>query len=133
MNLRKARSRGQAHPDRGEPGIHLVGGVEKGSEGRADLYVLDEDQDEVWDENEKIAYYVYTVVEEDVPDGYTVSYDFYNPIDAGDYELTVTNKLNIPLPDTGAGGDAMFVAVGVGILLLGLTLTKRRRPRKGER
>ncbi|WP_294572844.1 LPXTG cell wall anchor domain-containing protein [uncultured Subdoligranulum sp.] len=87
-----------------------------------------------WDEGEEItAYYVYTVVEENVPAGYTVSYDFYNPIDAGDYELTVTNKLNIPLPDTGAGGDAMFVAVGVGILLLGLTLTKRRRPRKGER
>lgn len=94
---------------------------------------IDEDDDKVWDEDEKIAYYVYTVVEENVPAGYTVSYDFYNPIDAGDYELTVTNKLNIPLPDTGAGGDAMFVAVGVGILLLGLTLTKRRRPRKGER
>ena len=94
---------------------------------------IDEDHDEVWDDDEKIAYYVYTVVEENVPAGYTVSYDFYNPIDADDYELTVTNKLNIPLPDTGAGGDAMFVAVGVGILLLGLTLTKRRRPRKGER
>lgn len=87
-----------------------------------------------WDEGEKItAYYVYTVVEENVPAGYTVSYDFYDPADAGDYELTVTNKLNIPLPDTGAGGDVAFVAVGVGILLLGLTLTRRRRPRKGER
>ena len=87
-----------------------------------------------WDEGEKItAYYVYTVVEENVPAGYTVSYDFYDPADAGDYELTVTNKLSIPLPDTGAGGDVAFVAVGVGILLLGLTLTRRRRPRKGER
>ena len=87
-----------------------------------------------WDEGEKItAYYVYTVKEENVPAGYTVSYDFYDPTDAGDYELTVTNKRSIPLPDTGAGGDAMFVAVGVGILLLGLTLTRRRRLRKGER
>lgn len=87
-----------------------------------------------WDEGEEItAYFVYTVVEENVPAGYTVSYDFYDLTDAGDYELTVTNKRSIPLPDTGAGGDAMFVAVGVGILLLGLTLTKRRRPRKGER
>lgn len=87
----------------------------------------------IWDEGEKItAYYVYTVVEENVPAGYTVSYDFYNPIDAGDYELTVTNKLNIPLPDTGAGGDILFVVVGVGILLWGLTLRKRRPRGKGE-
>lgn len=94
----------------------------------------DENGNGVWDEGEIFtAYYVYTVVEENVPAGYTVSYDFYDPTDAGDYELTVTNKRSIPLPDTGAGGDAMFVAVGVGILLLGLTLTKRRRPRKGER
>lgn len=94
----------------------------------------DKNDNDVWDEDETMtAYYVYKVVEENVPAGYTVSYDFYDPTDAGDYELTVTNKRSIPLPDTGAGGDAMFVAVGVGILLLGLTLTKRRRPRKGER
>ena len=94
----------------------------------------DVNDNDVWDEDEIFtAYYVYTVVEEDVPAGYTVSYDFYDPTDAGDYELTVTNKRSIPLPDTGAGGDAMFVAVGVGILLLGLPLTRRRRPRKGER
>ena len=86
-----------------------------------------------WDEGEKItAYYVYTVKEENVPAGYTVSYDFYDPTDAGDYELTVTNKLNIPLPDTGAGGDALFVVVGVGILLLAVTVRKRRRSGKGD-
>lgn len=94
----------------------------------------DADKDKVWDEGEKItAYYVYTVEEPEVPDGYEAIIDNYDPTDAGDYELTVTNKRSIPLPDTGAGGDAMFVAVGVGILLLGLTLTRRRRPRKGER
>ena len=94
----------------------------------------DKDGDNVWDEGEAItAYYVYTVEEPEVPNGYEAIIDNYDPTDAGDYELTVTNKRSIPLPDTGAGGDAMFVAVGVGILLLGLTLTKRRRPRKGER
>lgn len=94
----------------------------------------DKDGDNVWDEGEAItAYYVYTVEEPEVPDGYEAIIDNYDPTDAGDYELTVTNKRSIPLPDTGAGGDAMFVAVGVGILLLGLTLTRRRRPRKGER
>lgn len=94
----------------------------------------DKDGDNVWDEGEKItAYYVYTVEEPVVPNGYEAIIDNYDPTDAGDYELTVTNKRSIPLPDTGAGGDAMFVAVGVGLLLLGLTLTRRRRPRKGER
>ena len=94
----------------------------------------DVNDNDVWDEGEKFtAYYVYTVEEPEVPDGYEAIIDNYDPTDAGDYELTVTNKRSIPLPDTGAGGDAMFVAVGVGILLLGLTLTKRRRPRKGER
>ena len=94
----------------------------------------DKDGDNVWDEGEAItAYYVYTVEEPVVPNGYEAIIDNYDPTDAGDYELTVTNKLSIPLPDTGAGGDAMFVAVGVGLLLLGLTLTRRRRPRKGER
>lgn len=94
----------------------------------------DKDGDNVWDEGEAItAYYVYTVEEPEVPDGYEAIIDNYDPTDAGDYELTVTNKRSIPLPDTGAGGDAMFVAVGVGLLLLGLTLTRRRRPRKGER
>ena len=94
----------------------------------------DVNDNDVWDEGEKFtAYYVYTVEEPVVPDGYEAIIDNYDPTDAGDYELTVTNKRSIPLPDTGAGGDAMFVAVGVGILLLGLTLTKRRRPRKGER
>ena len=67
-----------------------------------------------------------------MPAGYTVSYDFYDPTDAGDYELTVTNKLNIPLPDTGAGGDVLFVVVGVGILLLAVTVRKRRRSGKGD-
>lgn len=94
----------------------------------------DKDGDNVWDEGEAItAYYVYTVEEPEVPNGYEAIIDNYDPTDAGDYELTVTNKRSIPLPDTGAGGDAMFVAVGVGLLLLGLTLTRRRRPRKGER
>lgn len=93
---------------------------------------IDKDHDKVWDDDEEIAYYVYTMVEENVPAGYTVSYDFYNPIDAGDYELTVTNKLKVPLPDTGAGGDILFVVVGVGILLWGLTLRKRRPRGKGE-
>ena len=94
----------------------------------------DKDGDNVWDEGEAItAYYVYTVEEPVVPNGYEAIIDNYDPTDAGDYELTVTNKRSIPLPDTGAGGDAMFVAVGVGLLLLGLTLTRRRRPRKGER
>lgn len=83
------------------------------------------------DEGEEItAYYVYTV-EEVVPDGYSVSYHFYNPTDADDYELTVTNKLNIPLPDTGGAGDILFVVVGVGILLLAVTVRKRRRSGKG--
>lgn len=94
----------------------------------------DKDGDNVWDEGEAItAYYVYTVEEPVVPNGYEAIIDNYDPTDAGDYELTVTNKRSIPLPDTGAGGDVAFVAVGVGILLLGLTLTRRRRPRKGER
>lgn len=94
----------------------------------------DKDGDNVWDEGEAItAYYVYTVEEPEVPNGYEAIIDNYDPTDAGDYELTVTNKRSIPLPDTGAGGDVAFVAVGVGILLLGLTLTRRRRPRKGER
>ena len=94
----------------------------------------DENDNDVWDEDEKMtAYYVYTVEEPVVPNGYEAIIDNYDPTDAGDYELTVTNKRSIPLPDTGAGGDAMFVAVGVGLLLLGLTLTRRRRPRKGER
>ena len=94
----------------------------------------DQDSDNVWDEGEEItAYYVYTVEEQDVPDGYEAIIENYDPTDAGDYELTVINKRSIPLPDTGAGGDVVFVMVGVGILLLGLTLTKRRRPRKGER
>lgn len=94
----------------------------------------DKDGDNVWDEDETItAYYVYTVEEPEVPNGYEAIIDNYDPTDAGDYELTVTNKRSIPLPDTGAGGDVAFVAVGVGILLLGLTLTRRRRPRKGER
>ena len=94
----------------------------------------DKDSDNVWDGDEAItAYYVYTVEEPEVPNGYEAIVDNYDPTDAGDYELTVTNKRSIPLPDTGAGGDAMFVAVGVGLLLLGLTLTRRRRPRKGER
>ena len=77
------------------------------------------------------AYYVYTVKEENVPAGYTVSYEFYDPNHAGDYELTVTNKLNIPLPDTGGAGDSLFVVVGVGILLLGVALGKRRTRRRG--
>ncbi|WP_283128695.1 LPXTG cell wall anchor domain-containing protein [Allofournierella massiliensis] len=77
------------------------------------------------------AYYVYTVKEENVPAGYTVSYEFYDPNHVGDYELTVTNKLNIPLPDTGGAGDSLFVVVGVGILLLGVALGKRRTRRRG--
>lgn len=87
---------------------------------------------ETWDEGETRTYYVYTVEEVDVPDGYTVHYDLYNPTDADDYELTVTNKLNIPLPDTGAGGDILFVVVGVGILLLAVTVRKRRLGEKGQ-
>ena len=93
----------------------------------------DADSDNVWDEGEIItAYYVYTVEEQDVPDGYEAIIDNYDPTDAGDYELTVTNKRTVELPNTGAAGDAMFVAVGVGLLLLGLARI-RRRPRKGER
>lgn len=87
----------------------------------------------VWDGGETItAYYVYTVEEPEVPNGYEASIDNYDPADAGGYELTVTNKRTVELPNTGAAGDAMFVAVGVGLLLLGLALC-RRRPRKGER
>ncbi len=87
----------------------------------------------VWDGGETItAYYVYTVEEPQVPNGYEASIDNYDPADAGGYELTVTNKRTVELPNTGAAGDAMFVAVGVGLLLLGLARI-RRRPRKGER
>ena len=87
----------------------------------------------VWDGGETItAYYVYTVEEPKVPNGYEASIDNYDPADAGGYELTVTNKRTVELPNTGAAGDAMFVAVGVGLLLLGLARI-RRRPRKGER
>lgn len=87
----------------------------------------------VWDGDEPItAYYVYTVEEPQVPNGYEASIDNYDPADAGGYELTVTNKRTVELPNTGAAGDAMFVAVGVGLLLLGLARI-RRRPRKGER
>ena len=68
------------------------------------------------------AYYVYTVEEPVVPDGYEAIIDNYDLTDAGDYELTVTNKRSIPPAGYRRGGDAMFVAVGVGILLLGLTL-----------
>ena len=67
-----------------------------------------------------------------MPNGYEAIIDNYDPTDAGGYELTVTNKRTVELPNTGAAGDAMFVAVGVGLLLLGLARI-RRRPRKGER
>lgn len=92
----------------------------------------DTDHDGVWDEGEDRTYYVYTVEEQKVPDGYTVSYTPYDPDHAGDYVLTVTNKLNIPLPDTGGVGDSLFVVVGVGILLLAVTMRKRRRSGKGD-
>ena len=92
----------------------------------------DENGNGVWDKDETItAYYVYTVQEPQVPNGYEASIDNYDPADAGGYELTVTNKRTVELPNTGAAGDAMFVAVGVGLLLLGLARI-RRRPRKGE-
>ena len=93
----------------------------------------DANDNKIWDEGEEITYYVYTVKEENVPAGYTVSYEFYDPDHADDYELTVTNKLNIPLPDTGGVGDGLFVAVGVGIVLLALTVRKRRKEQKEVR
>ena len=82
------------------------------------------------------AYYVYTVEEEAVS-GYTTTYDEWDnmhplpddgdydwDISADDYELTITNKKSIPLPDTGGLGDFLFVLAGVGIVLVGL---KRRK------
>ena len=80
-----------------------------------------------------LAYYVYTAEEKVVPPGYTVSYDTYDPGHAGDYELTITNKLAIRLPDTGGIGDGLFVVVGVGIVLLALTMRKRRKGQKEVR
>ena len=61
-----------------------------------------------------------------MPAGYTVSYEFYDPDHADDYELTVINKLNVPLPDTGGIGSALFTVVGVGIILPALTMRRRR-------
>ncbi len=83
------------------------------------------------------AYYVYTVEEEAVS-GYTTTYDqwdnmhplpddegnYHWNISADDYELTITNKKSVPLPDTGGFGDFLFVLAGVGIVLIGL---KRRK------
>lgn len=80
-----------------------------------------------------LAYYVYTAEEKNVPPGYTVSYDTYDPGHAGDYELTITNKLAIRLPDTGGTGDGLFVVLGVGIVLLALTMRKRRKGQKEVR
>ena len=81
----------------------------------------------VRDQDEPItAYYVYTVEEVNVPAGYVVTYEPYDPDQAGDYTLTITNTLSIPLPDTGGIGSAIFVVVGVGILLPALTIRKRR-------
>ena len=79
------------------------------------------------DDGETItAYYVYTIEEENVPAGYTVSCVVYDPSQAGGYELTVTNTLHLPLPDAGGLGDVLFVVVGAGMLLLALALDKRR-------
>ena len=94
----------------------------------------DANENGIQDAGEKItAYYVYTAEEVNVPAGYTVSYVMYDPSHAGDYELTITNKLNILLPDTGGAGDSLFVAVGVGIVFLALTVRKRRKEQKEVR
>lgn len=94
----------------------------------------DANENGIQDAGEKItAYYVYTAEEVNVPAGYTVSYVMYDPSHAGDYELTITNKLNILLPDTGGVGDSLFVAVGVGIVFLALTVRKRRKEQKEVR
>lgn len=77
-----------------------------------------------------LAYYVYTAEETEVPPGYTVTYEAYDFGHAGDYELTITNKLAIQLPDTGGTGDVWFVVVGAGIVLLALTMRKRRKEPK---
>ena len=100
----------------------------------APLYeYTDTNENGVLDDGDTItAYYVYTA-EEEVPPGYTVTYETYDPSNAGDYELTITNKLTIPLPDTGGVGDGLFVAVGVGIVLLALTVRKRRKEQKEVR
>ena len=95
------------------------------------------------DENGKeiiTAYYVYTVEEEAVS-GYTTTYDQWDnmhplkddegnydwDISADDYELTITNKKTMTLPDAGGFGDFLFVLAGVGIVLIGL----RRRKKNG--
>lgn len=88
----------------------------------------DVNQNGVRDPEEEItAYFVYMAEELNVPAGYIVSYVMYDPSCAGDYELTITNKLSIPLPDTGSVGDGLFVVLGVGIVLLALAVPKRRR------
>lgn len=88
----------------------------------------DVNQNGVRDPEEEItAYFVYMAEELNVPAGYIVSYVMYDPSCAGDYELTITNKLSIPLPDTDSVGDGLFVVLGVGIVLLALAVPKRRR------
>ena len=98
----------------------------------APVYEFDDtNSNGIRDESDTItAYYVYTAEEVNVPAGYTVSYVMYDPSQAGDYELTITNKLAISLPDTGGVGDSLFVIVGVGMLLLVMTVHKRRKEPK---
>lgn len=85
----------------------------------------------VHDENEAVsAYYAYIAEEVSVPENYTVTYDFYNPFNASDYKLTITNTLKIPMPNTGGFGDYLFVIIGVGIIIFSL-LAKTRRRRDG--
>jgi len=99
----------------------------------APVYEFDDaNQNGLRDNGENItAYYVYTA-EEQVPDGYTVSYEAYDPSHADDYKLTITNTLRVTMPDTGGMSDGMNVLVGVGILFLALTVRKRRRGGRRE-
>lgn len=100
----------------------------------APLYeYTDTNENDVLDDGDTItAYYVYTVEEVNVPAGYVVTYQPYDPDQAGDYTLTITNTLSIPLPDTGGMGSAIFAVVGVGILLPALTIRKRRGKRRED-
>lgn len=77
--------------------------------------------------DEIAAYYVYSFEEQSIPK-YTTDEIVYNE---DTYQVTITNRHDPTLPDTGGIGSWIFVVVGVGIVLSALLMYKRRSSRKG--
>ena len=71
------------------------------------------------------AYHAYSFEEEAIP-GYRAEIRY----DEKAYEVTVTNKHDPALPDTGGIGSVLFAVVGVGILLPALLVHRRRKGRR---